>query len=148
MRTTQLIEERIKSRFTPLHYELVNESRQHLSGRQDPQAETHLDGRTAHLKDSLMPTYAELLYNGYWWAPERKALQQLIDSTQKNVTGRVRMQLYKGNVTVTGRQSPHSLFDARTATFEDSKGFYDHKDAAGFIRLNALRFLHQNKEKD
>ena len=102
-----------------------------------------LDGRTAHLKDSLMPTYAELIYNGYWWAPERRALQRLIDGTQKNVTGRVRMQLYKGNVTVRGRASPHSLFDARTATFEDGEGFYDHKDAAGFIRLNALRFLHR-----
>lgn len=101
----------------------------------------------AHLKDSLMPTYAELIYNGCWWAPERKALQQFIDSTQRQVTGRVRMRLYKGNIMVTGRESPYSLFSIQAATFEDSAGYYDHKDATGFIRLNTLRFLHRNKGK-
>ena len=104
-----------------------------------------LDAKLAHLKDSIMPTYAELIYNGYWWAGERQALQQLIDYSQQNVTGRVQVQLYKGNVTIVGRHSPHSLYDEKTATFEDGGGSYDHKDAAGFIRLNALRFLHQKR---
>jgi len=104
-----------------------------------------LDAKLAHLKDSIMPTYAELIYNGYWWAGERQALQQLIDYSQKNVTGRVQAQLYKGNVTIVGRQSPHSLYDEKAVTFEDSGGSYDHKDAAGFIRLNALRFLYQKR---
>ncbi len=108
-----------------------------------------LDREVAHLKDDLMPRYAAMIYNGYWWAPERLALQTLIDSTQKTVNGWVRVKLYKGNVIVVGRDSKtDSLFDPTIATFEDDKGAYDQKDAAGFIKLNALRLriaakLHQ-----
>ncbi len=98
-----------------------------------------LDRDAAHLKDELMPRYAELIYQGYWFAPEREALQALIDQTQRDVEGTVRLKLYKGNVTVVGRRSPKSLFDASVATFEDDAGAYDQQDAAGFIRLNALR---------
>ena len=99
-----------------------------------------LDREVAHLKDELMPRYAELIYNGYWWSPEREALQALIDQTQRVVNGTVRMKLYKGNVIVAGRKSPtHSLFDESIATFEDDAGAYDQKDAEGFIKLNALR---------
>ena len=99
-----------------------------------------LDREAAHLKDEMMPRYASLIYNGYWWSPERRALQSLIDETQTSVNGRVRLKLYKGNVLVTGRESASdSLFDERIATFEDDRGAYDQKDAAGFIRLNALR---------
>lgn len=99
-----------------------------------------LDREVAHLKDDLMPRYASLIYNGYWWSPERLALQTLIDHTQKTVNGWVRVKLYKGNVIVTGRDSKtDSLFDSSIATFEDDKGAYDQKDAGGFIKLNALR---------
>ena len=99
-----------------------------------------LDREVAHLKDDLMPRYASMIYNGYWWSPERRALQTLIDSTQTNVNGWVRVKLYKGNVIVVGRDSKtNSLFDPTIATFEDDKGAYDQKDAAGFIKLNALR---------
>ena len=99
-----------------------------------------LDREVAHLKDDLMPRYASLIYNGYWWAPERRALQVLIDHTQQAVNGRVRLKLYKGNVIVVGRESAtDSLFDPTIATFEDDAGAYDQKDAAGFIKLNALR---------
>ena len=99
-----------------------------------------LDRELTHLKDELMPRYAKLVYNGYWWSPERLAMQSLIDQTQKNVTGEVRLDLYKGNITVTGRQSKaHSLFSEEIATFEDDQGAYDQKDAEGFIKLNALR---------
>lgn len=99
-----------------------------------------LDRETAHLKDELMPKYATLIYNGYWWSPERQAIQVLIDQTQQTVCGDVRVKLYKGNVTVVGRRSAtHSLFDKNIATFEDDGGAYDQLDAAGFIRLNALR---------
>lgn len=98
-----------------------------------------LDREAGHLKDELMPRYAALIYNGYWWSPEREALQALIDSTQKQVNGSVRLKLYKGNVTVVGRSSMDSLFDESIATFEDDAGAYDQKDAEGFIRLNALR---------
>lgn len=98
-----------------------------------------LDRNAAHLKDELMPRYAELIYNGYWWSPERKMLQAAIDETQTHVNGDVRVKLYKGNVTVVGRKSDDSLFDASIATFEDDAGAYDQKDAAGFIKLNALR---------
>jgi argininosuccinate synthase len=99
-----------------------------------------LDREVAHLKDDLMPRYASLIYNGYWWAPERKALQVLIDHTQENVNGSVRLKLYKGNVMVVGRDSKtNSLFDSTIATFEDDAGAYDQKDAGGFIKLNALR---------
>jgi argininosuccinate synthase len=99
-----------------------------------------LDRNAAHLKDELMPKYAEMIYNGYWWSPEREALQALIDKTQETVNGDVRIKLYKGNVIVEGRRSESdSLFDATIATFEDDGGAYDQKDAAGFIKLNALR---------
>jgi len=99
-----------------------------------------LDRNASHLKDELMPKYAEMIYNGYWWSPEREALQALIDKTQETVNGDVRIKLYKGNVIVEGRRSESdSLFDATIATFEDDGGAYDQKDAAGFIKLNALR---------
>ena len=99
-----------------------------------------LDREVAHLKDDLMPRYASMIYNGYWWAPERIALQQLIDHTQEHVNGTVRLKLYKGNVIVVGRDSrSDSLFDTTIATFEDDAGAYDQKDAGGFIKLNALR---------
>ncbi len=98
-----------------------------------------LDREAAHLKDSLMPRYASLIYNGFWFSPERRMLQALIDESQSSVTGTVRLRLYKGNVTVVGRESPNSLYDARVVTFEDDQGAYDQRDAAGFIRLNALR---------
>jgi argininosuccinate synthase len=99
-----------------------------------------LDREVAHLKDDLMPRFASLIYNGYWWSPERLALQTLIDHTQINVNGWVKLKLYKGNVTIIGRDSEtDSLFDTSIATFEDDQGAYDQKDAAGFIKLNALR---------
>ncbi len=99
-----------------------------------------LDREAAHLKDELMPKYATMIYNGYWWSPEREALQALIDQTQETVNGEVRVKLYKGSVSVVGRRSEtDSLFDESIATFEDDAGAYDQKDAEGFIRLNALR---------
>ena len=99
-----------------------------------------LDREVAHLKDELMPKYASLIYNGYWWSPEREALQGLIDGTQATVNGEVRLQLYKGNVNILGRRSESdSLFSGTLATFEDDAGSYDQADAAGFIKLNALR---------
>jgi len=98
-----------------------------------------LDRGAAHLKDELMPRYAELIYNGFWFAPERLMLQALIDKSQEHVEGLVRLKLYKGNVIVTGRESEKSLYSSNLVTFEDDKGAYDQKDAAGFIRLNALR---------
>ncbi|MFA5627963.1 MAG: argininosuccinate synthase [Thiohalomonadaceae bacterium] len=99
-----------------------------------------LDREVAHLKDDLMPRYASLLYNGYWWSPERKMLQTMIDASQEHVNGVVRLKLYKGNVIIAGRKSEtDSLFDAEIATFEDDAGAYDQKDAEGFIKLNALR---------
>lgn len=99
-----------------------------------------LDREVAHLKDDLMPRYAALIYNGYWWSPERKILQTLIDATQERVNGWVRLKLYKGNVIVVGRDSQtDSLFDPNIATFEDDAGTYNQGDAAGFIKLNALR---------
>ncbi len=98
-----------------------------------------LDREVAHLKDNLMPRYAELVYNGYWWSPERNMLQAAIDYSQQTVNGEVRLKLYKGNVSVVGRRSDQSLFDEGIATFEDDAGAYDQQDAAGFIKLNALR---------
>jgi argininosuccinate synthase len=98
-----------------------------------------LDREVAHLKDSLMPKYAELIYNGYWWSPERQLLQKMIDASQEPVNGTVRLKLYKGNVTVVGRKSDDSLFDEKMATMEDDAGAYNQKDAEGFIKLNALR---------
>ncbi len=99
-----------------------------------------LDREAAHLKDELMPRYATLIYNGYWWSPERHMLQAMIDLSQTTVNGKVRLKLYKGCVSVVGRESDtHSLFDENIATFEDDAGAYDQKDAEGFIKLNALR---------
>jgi len=98
-----------------------------------------LDRGAAHLKDELMPRYAELIYNGFWFSPEREMLQALIDKSQEHVEGEVTLDLYKGNVIVTGRESPKSLYSSTLVTFEDDRGAYDQKDAAGFIRLNALR---------
>ena len=98
-----------------------------------------LDREAAHLKDELMPKYAKLVYNGFWFAPEREMMQAAIDATQENVSGVVRIKLYKGNVSVVGRKSDSSLFSEKIATFEDDQGAYDQKDAEGFIKLNALR---------
>ena len=98
-----------------------------------------LDRGAAHLKDELMPRYAELIYNGFWFSPEREMLQALIDKSQELVAGTVRLKLYKGNVMVIGRESPLSLYDQELVTFEEGSGGYDQRDAAGFIRLNALR---------
>ena len=99
-----------------------------------------LDREVAHLKDELMPKYASLIYNGYWWSPERRMLQQMIDASQVTVNGEVRVKLFKGSVSVVGRKSASdSLFDEAIVTFEDDQGAYDQKDAEGFIKLNALR---------
>lgn len=98
-----------------------------------------LDREVAHLKDGLMPKYAEVIYNGYWWSPERKMLQEMIDATQEPVNGTVRLKLYKGNTIVVGRKSDDSLFDEKIATMEEDAGAYDQQDAEGFIKLNALR---------
>jgi len=107
-----------------------------------------LDREAAHLKDELMPRYATLVYNGYWWSPERQLLQQLIDASQEHVNGSVRLKLYKGNVILVGRKSDSdSLFDERIATFEDDAGAYDQKDAEGFIKLNALRMRISARQK-
>src|SRR5580692_6229881 len=106
-----------------------------------------LDRGAAHLKDELMPRYASLIYNGFWFAPEREMLQAAIDLSQAKVTGQVRVKLYKGNVTVIGRTSPYSLYDQELVTFEEGAVAYDHRDAAGFIKLNALR-LRVNARRD
>ena len=108
-----------------------------------------LDREVAHLKDELMPRYAQLIYNGYWWSPEREMMQLMIDESQRNVNGVVRVKLYKGNVEVVGRKSDtDSLFDESIATFEDDAGAYDQKDAEGFIKLNALRLrIAANRKK-
>lgn len=107
-----------------------------------------LDREVAHLKDELMPRYASLIYNGYWWSPEREMMQTMIDASQKTVNGVVRVKLYKGNVSVVGRASvTNSLFDESIATFEDDAGAYDQKDAEGFIKLNALRLKIAGKKK-
>jgi argininosuccinate synthase len=98
-----------------------------------------LDRGAGHLKDQLMPQYAELIYNGFWFSPEREMLQAAIDHSQSNVSGTVRLKLYKGNVSVVGRKSPNSLYSEKVVTFEDDAGAYDQRDAQGFIKLNALR---------
>ena len=109
-----------------------------------------LDRGAAHLKDQLMPQYAELIYNGFWFSPEREMIQALIDKSQEKVTGTVRLKLYKGGVHVIGRESPHSLYDQDLVTFEEGAVAYDHRDAAGFIKLNALRLrtLAQRKKRE
>ena len=108
-----------------------------------------LDRGAAHLKDELMPKYAELVYYGFWFAPEREMLQAAIDKSQEFVTGRVKLKLYKGNVTVVGRESKYSLYDQDLVTFEEGAVAYDHRDAEGFIKLNALRLrtLGQRRRK-
>ncbi|MFL5222209.1 MAG: argininosuccinate synthase, partial [Microvirga sp.] len=108
-----------------------------------------LDRGAAHLKDELMPKYAELVYNGFWFSPEREMLQAAIDTSQEMVSGTVRLKLYKGGVWVIGRDSPNSLYDQDLVTFEEGAASYDHRDAAGFIKLNALRLrtLAQRKKK-
>jgi argininosuccinate synthase len=108
-----------------------------------------LDRGAGHLKDELMPKYAELIYNGFWFSPEREMLQAAIDHSQQLVTGQVRLKLYKGNVILIGRDSPYSLYDQDLVTFEEGAVAYDHRDAAGFIKLNALRLrtLGQRKKK-
>jgi argininosuccinate synthase len=108
-----------------------------------------LDRGAAHLKDELMPKYAEMIYNGFWFTPEREMLQAAIDKSQELVSGRVRLKLYKGSVAVTGRESPYSLYDQELVTFEEGAVAYDHRDAEGFIRLNALRLrtLGQRRKK-
>ncbi len=106
-----------------------------------------LDRGAMHLKDELMPRYAALIYNGFWFAPEREMLQAAIDFSQAKVTGRVRVKLYKGNIAIVGRSSPHSLYDQDLVTFEEGQSAYDHRDAAGFIKLNALR-LRVNAKRD
>ncbi|MBD3807769.1 MAG: argininosuccinate synthase, partial [Epsilonproteobacteria bacterium] len=105
-----------------------------------------LDREEAHLKDELMPRYAKLIYTGYWWSPERKALQAAIDATQEHVNGEVRVKLYKGNVIVVGRKSDNSLYSEAHSTFEEDN-VYNQADAEGFIRLNALRFIIEGKKQ-
>ena len=100
-----------------------------------------------HLKDELMPRYAELIYNGFWFSPEREMLQALIDKSQEHVAGRVTMKLYKGNVTVIGRESPHSLYDQDLVTFEEGSGGYDQRDADGFIRLQRAAPAHRRRAR-
>ena len=108
-----------------------------------------LDREVAHLKDELMPRYAELVYNGYWWSPERKMLQSAIDASQSSVNGVARVKLYRGSATVVGRKSEQTLFDETIATFEDDAGAYDQADAEGFIKLNALRLrIAANRGRD
>jgi argininosuccinate synthase len=107
-----------------------------------------LDREVAHLKDELMPRYAKLIYNGYWWSAEREMLQQMIDASQQYVNGVVRVKMYKGNVDIVGRKSDDSLFDENIATFEDDGGAYDHRDADGFIKLNALRLRMQAHRRE
>ena len=106
-----------------------------------------LDREVAHLRDEFMPRYAKLIYNGYWWSPEREMLQTMVDASQQHVNGTVRLKLYKGSVSVTGRKSDDSLFDERIATFEDDDGAYNQADAEGFIKLNALRLRIGAKRK-
>lgn len=106
-----------------------------------------LDSESGHLKDELMPRYAQLIYDGFWWSPEREALQSLIDKTQEYVSGKVTLSLYKGNITVLGRSSDSSLYDAKIVTFEDDENAYDQADASGFIKINSLRLKQAAKRK-
>jgi argininosuccinate synthase len=118
---------------------LRNPRRHHPAGGPSRHRADHAGRGAGHLKDSIMPRYAELIYNGFWFSPEREMLQALIDRAQEHVTGTVRLKLYKGSVQTVGRWSDHSLYSEKHVTFEDDAGAYDQKDAAGFIRLNALR---------
>jgi len=105
-----------------------------------------LDREEAHLKDEMMPKYAKVIYNGFWWSPERKMMQAAIDATQEHVNGDVKLKLYKGNVTVVGRKSEESLYSEEHSTFEEDE-VYNQKDAEGFIRLNALRFIIEGQKQ-
>ena len=106
-----------------------------------------LDSQAGHLKDDLMPKYAQLIYDGFWWSPEREALQALIDKTQDFVTGSVELSLFKGNVVVLGRSSDFSLYDSKIVTFEDDENTYNQADATGFIKINSLRLKQIAKRK-
>ena len=106
-----------------------------------------LDSQAGHLKDDLMPKYAQLIYDGFWWSPEREALQALIDKTQEFVTGSVKLSLYKGGVVVLGRSSDFSLYDSKIVTFEDDENAYNQADATGFIKINSLRLKQIAKRK-
>ena len=106
-----------------------------------------LDAEAGHLKDGLMPKYAQLIYDGYWWSPEREALQALIDKTQEFVSGSVKMSLYKGNITILGRSSDLSLYDSKIVTFEDDENTYNQEDATGFIKINSLRLKQVARRK-
>jgi argininosuccinate synthase len=107
-----------------------------------------MDREVMHLRDSLIPKYSELVYNGYWFSPEREALQALVTETQRDVTGLVRLKLYKGNIIIAGRKSPKSLYDPQIATMEAARSTYNQSDATGFIRLNALRLKVRAALKD
>ena len=133
-----LAQGRVEGRIIRSYLDVV-EANKPKRGRKRTIESITLDRGAGHLKDDLMPRYSELIYNGFWFAPEREMLQALIDKSQENVEGEVRLKLYKGNVIVTGRESPKSLYSSTLVTFEDDKGAYDQKDAEGFIRLNALR---------
>ena len=106
-----------------------------------------LDAQTGHLKDELMPKYAQLIYDGFWWSPEREALQAFIDKTQELVTGSVKLGLYKGNIIIKERTSPNSLYDPKIVTFEDDENTYNQSDATGFIKINSLRLKANAKRK-
>ena len=106
-----------------------------------------LDSNAGHLKDELMPKYAKLIYDGFWWSPEREALQALIDTTQEFVTGSVQLSLYKGNTSIQSRSSEYSLYDSKIVTFEDDENAYDQADASGFIKINSLRLKQVAKRK-
>ena len=102
-----------------------------------------MDRELAHLKDELMPKYAKLIYNGFWWSPERMAIQQLIDFSQKTVSGSVKIKLFKGNIMIIGRSSDKSLYNQDLCTFEEDNGLFNQKDSEGFIKLNALRLMNK-----
>ena len=106
-----------------------------------------LDANTGHLKDELMPKYAQLIYDGFWWSPEREALQALINNTQELVTGSVKLGLYKGNIIIKERKYPYSLYDSKIVTFEDDKNAYNQSDETGFININSLRLKANAKRK-
>tara|TARA_B100001175_G_scaffold89984_1_gene75868 strand:- start:1550 stop:2767 length:1218 start_codon:yes stop_codon:yes gene_type:complete len=106
-----------------------------------------LDSKAGHLKDELMPKYAQLIYDGFWWSPEREAIQALIDKTQEHVSGSVQLSLFKGNISVLGRSSKYSLYDPKIVTFEDDENAYDQADATGFIKINSLRLKQIAKRK-
>ena len=106
-----------------------------------------LDAETGHLKDELMPKYAQLIYNGFWWSPERESIQAFIDKSQELVTGSVKLGLYKGNITIKERISPYSLYDSKIVTFEDDENTYNQADATGFIKINSLRLKANAKRK-